>query len=162
VAFITGQAFMLPVQFKISFIMIKLADFPAVRIMTVFAVCNSIILKLIHMGIFMAIGTGRIQSGKLLNIRALMGFAEVACPAGLILVGPCKSKVCLRMIKIYSVPILFRMAIIAAFFRVIFNIDIRFMEIRMAIVTSGTYVLKAPLFRFFMAGIAGNSKVRAL
>lgn len=70
--------------------MIKLADFPVVEIMAPAAICNSILLKLARMGVFVAIGTGRSQTGKLLLYRAIIRFIEMAFQACLDLVGTFK------------------------------------------------------------------------
>jgi len=55
VAFVAGKVFMLPVQLKIGFIMIKLADFPVDEIMTPVAICDPVLHKLVLMRIFMTI-----------------------------------------------------------------------------------------------------------
>lgn len=65
------------------------------------------------------------------------------------------------MIKIYKAPALFRVTICTIFFGVILYIEVRFMDIGMAIVASKPYIFEAPTLRFFVAGIAWNSKMGA-
>ncbi len=66
---------------------------------------------------------------------------------------------CFRMIKGYFAPFVAAMAIHTTWFRVIFGIEDRLMDVLMAIITFYTYLPEAPSVILFMTGETGCCQV---
>jgi hypothetical protein len=57
-AFYAGNILVLSVEFKGSCVMVKVIDFPYIKVMTFQAICKPVILKLFKMNILVAGGAG--------------------------------------------------------------------------------------------------------
>ena len=84
----TWHLLVLAIEFKGSFVMIKVSNFPEICCMTAETFRLAVGLELPEMDIRMALGTGGGQGRKLLNGDAVGSFFEMAIPAGRLQVTP--------------------------------------------------------------------------
>jgi hypothetical protein len=150
-AFLAGHFFVGSVKFETSLVMVKFVSRPFFKGMTQGAVGCPFFFELAVMDILVAIGAPVAQSGELLYGCCTLTLFEMAGPATLTCMGTFKGEFGPGMVKSDVVPPAFAMAALAGGLRIVFFIEIGFVDVFMAIDAAHADVPETPSFLLLVA-----------
>lgn len=158
-ACLAGQVPVGPVQLEACAVVVEFVCRPLFKGMAERAVGLTIPVELCIMDVLVATGAPVTLPGKLLGNGPVLLFSEMACPAGLPLMGPLQFKPGLRMIEPDLFPPAFGMAALTGRFGIIFLVEIRLMDVLVAVHAAQADIPETPPFLFLMADKAGRGLV---